>query len=374
MALEKIGLKIGPNDFAFWSDVEITRSIDTFSAVGFNAPFEPDRQDFRITFQPFTFKTCELSVGGEKLFTGYIVPVDPQIEPNAKRVAVSAYGKPGVLEDCDPPASAYPLEFSGLTLLEIARQICEPFGLTALMSDDVEDVQPFVATKARIGPRGGRGKRGSKFARVALEPGDDAKGFLTTLAQQRGLVIRDTPDGDLIFVDSANATGPVANFTYGEAPLVSVKPSFKPQTYYSEITAFTPPRKGKDGWRFTVKNPFLTDVVRPHSFKVTDADGPDGAAAAVAKLGRMFASMVSWELELPTWRTPDGALWEPNTTITLLAKEAMIFRPTELLIRSVTLRQNGDAESATLEVVLPGAFDGIVPDRLPWSPDDEDEE
>lgn len=370
---ESVGLKIGPNEFRFWSEIELTRTIDAVSTLSFKAPFEPEREDFRITFRPFQFQQCEVTIGDAVAYTGTVVSIEPEVSPEASTVTVSGYALPGVLQDCSPPASAFPLEYSGMTLLQIAQNVCGFFGFTAVMDDSVEDVDPFVAKKRKRGPRGGRGKRGNKFDRVALEPGDDVHGFLTGLAQKRGLVMRDRPNGDLLFLDSAHALGPVANFTSGEAPLKRVTPTFNPQEYYSEITGFIPPKNGKPGTSITERNPYLTDVVRPHSFKLEDTEAADGPAAIVAKLGRMFANMVSWQIEVPTWRTPNEELWEPNTTITLLAPEAMLFNRTELLIRSVSLKQDANSETATLTLCLPGAFDGAVPASLPWSDEEEDE-
>jgi prophage tail gpP-like protein len=364
---EKVGLKIGPNEFRFWASIELTRSLDAMSSVSFTAPFEPARQDFRITFEPFSYKRLEVTVGGVIAFTGTMVGIEPEIDAESSQVKISGYALPAVLEDCPPPADAYPLEFSGMTLLAIAKRLCEPFGFTAIMDEDVADIDAFVAKKRKRGKRGGKGKRGNKFARVALEPGDDAHNFLVGLAQKRGLVMRDRPNGDLLLTDSANAEGPVANLTEDEAPVVSVTVSFKPQDYFSEITAFVPPAAGKPGSSWTAKNPFLTDVVRPHSFRLEDTDPPDCPSAAVAKLGRMFANMVSWDLVVPTWRDPNGDLWDPGTTMTLLAPKAMIYRRTELLIRNVSLKQDANGESASLTLVLPGAFDGAVPSELPWS-------
>lgn len=364
---EKIGLKVGPNEFRFWDSVEWNRSIDAVATVKFTAPFEPARQDFRLTFEPFSYKPLEVTVGGVLVFTGTMMPPEPGVDQDSSRVAISGYARPGVLEDCPPPASAYPLEFSGMTLIDIAKKLCAPFGFTAVMDEDVEDIDAFVAKKRKRGKRGGKGKRGSKFDRVALEPGDDAHNFLVGLAQKRGLVMRDRPNGDLVFADSANADGPVANLTEGEAPVVSVAVTFKPQEYFSEITAFVPPSGGKPGSSHTVQNPFLTDVVRPYSFRLEDTDPADCPTAAVAKMGRMFANCVSWELVVPTWRDPNGDIWEPGTTLTLLAPKAMIYSRTELLIRNANLKQDANGESATISLVLPGAFDGAVPSELPWS-------
>jgi hypothetical protein len=101
--------------------------------------------------------------------------------------------------------------------------------------------------------------------------------------------------------------------------------------------------------------------------RLGDTESADVPKAVRAAVGRMVASVVSYTVEdLPTWRDPQGALWTPNRTVTLLAPEAMVYRETELLIRSVTLKQNPEAETATLGLVLPGTFGGQLPEALPW--------
>jgi prophage tail gpP-like protein len=81
----------------------------------------------------------------------------------------------------------------------------------------------------------------------------------------------------------------------------------------------------------------------------------------------MIASVVTYTVEdLPTWRDPSGALWRVNTTVTLLAPEAMVYRETELLIRAVAFKQTAEIETATLTLVLPGTFGGQLPTSLPW--------
>src|SRR5262249_24970153 len=159
------------------------------------------------------------------------------------------------------------------------------------------------------GPRGGRGKRGSKFARVALEPGDDAHGFLVKLAQQVGLVMGDNETGDLVFRDSDSTLGnPVADFVQGESPLVNVTPEFHPESYFSEVTAFTPVKVKNKGSKYTVFNDFTRgkNLVRPHCFKLDSLQTPaDAPAACFARLGRMFGGAASWVIDgIPTWRDP----------------------------------------------------------------------
>ena len=86
-----------------------------------------------------------------------------------------------------------------------------------------------------------------------------------------------------------------------------------------------------------------------------------------AALGRMVGGVVTYTVdELPAWRDPRGELWQPNTTLSLIAPEAMIYRETELVVRSVRLHQTPDGETTSLGLVLPGTFGGALPEALPW--------
>lgn len=367
-------LVIAGEEFRHFSDIEITKSIDTFGTAQFTAPFEASRKEFRRLFKPFGYNSINILVDKKVRLTGYMLGTDPRIDALTKAVAVQCYSLPAVLNDCCPPGTAYPLEFSGQTLLTIAQTIASKFGLTARFDDTVdsdEESHVFQKKKLKRGPRGGRGKRGNKFARCALEPGDNADEFLVKLAQQIGLVRADDETGRLVFRDSDATLGnPVARFEQGKQPLVTVQPEFKPQEYFTEITAFTAPTTRRKGSKYTVYNPFTRgqNLVRPHCFKLDSLQSPaDAPAACWAKLGRMLGNCCSWTIDnIATWRDQNGDLWQPNTTVLVTAPDAMIYRTTELLIRDVVLRQSAESYTASLRVVLPGAFSGALPDQLPW--------
>ena len=341
--VEDVAIVIDGGRWPAWESFEITLSLDSFASCSFTAPWESERSAFRATFQPFSFKPLDVLVGGARLFTGTLVGVDPKVEPGSSTLQASGYSLPAVLQDVTLPASSFPLELNGLTLRQVAQKLVEPWGLAVQM--DAPD--------------------GAPFRRVAIKPDEGVYSFLVHLAQQRGLVIADTPDGGLRFLQSSGGGRPVARLREGEHPLTGVSSSFSPQSYFSEITAIAKTRVGRGGAKYTVQNPNL-GALRPYTFTLDDTDGPDAPAAARAKLGRMFGNALAVQVELPTWRTPDGELWSPNMTTMLEAPGAMIFRQTEFLIRTVTLRQDAGAQSATLDMVLPGAFSGEVPEVLPW--------
>jgi|SRR6478736_422104 len=361
---EKIELVIAGKKFANWLDLEVTLSVDKFDSIRFSAPFEPSRKEFRTLFRPFSYQPVQVLLNGDPLFTGTMLTPDPRIDRDSKTVSVSCYAFPGMLCDCTAPTGegykgrrpkgAIKTQFTKMTLQAIAQQLCDPFDL------DCEF----------------RGDPGPKFDRVSIEIEKKIHAFLVPLAQQRGFVITNTEAGKVLFWRTIKRGAPVVQFVEAVPPLTKVSANFSPQDFYSQITGYAPACKGKKGGVTVALNPHLgtrldsgapINEYRPISKKFNDTERADAPDSAKAMMGRMFANIVSYTIDdLPTWRDPDGKLWDPNTSLTLLAPGAMVYRETEMLIREVTLRQSTEKLSASLNLVLPGAFSGETPDVLPW--------
>lgn len=344
--ISEAALKIEGERFRFWETISIERRIDSFDIIEFSAPFDSELPSFRQLFEPFSFKTADFSINGDLLFTGRLVNVDPIVDNNQKIIAVSGYSLPGMLNDCTAPASLFPnTEFTGQKLEEISQTLINPFGL----------LQEFNADP------------GAVFERVYLEPGKTILSFLSEIARQRNLIISNTPEGRLLYTKSIESGQPVAIFEQGRSPLLSVVPNFSPQNYFSHITGIEPTIVGIQGQKYTVKNDFLNGVVRPFTFSVPDTLDADVKLAVEAKTGRMFGNMVSYEIEVNTWFDSNGDAWKPNAILRLTAPDAMIYEPYDFLIKSVGLAKDSDTETAFLELVLPGSFNGTIPDKLPWA-------
>lgn len=332
--------------FRFWSSVKIMQAVDTISTVEMEAPFDPDAEGFLDFFEPFAFSDLEVTVGGGLLFTGNVIGVTPKVTVERKTISLSGYSVPGVLGDCTSPDTAFPLEFVGVGLSAIADTLVAPFGITVDFRVD----------------------QGPVFEQVAYKPGTTIWSFLTGLAKQRNVVMSSSPEGNLIFWQSVPTGSPVATFAKGNVGIASVTPHFNPQDYYSSITGITPMLFGEAGTPYPAKNSFLKGVLRPMTYQVGDVDEVNAATAVEAKRSRMFANMVSYTVEIPTWRDPNNNLWTPNTTISLHYPDALILKPYEFVIRSVKLERSKNKEMAKLNLVLPGSFSGEPPETLPWLP------
>lgn len=342
---DELSLLIDGREFLYWTDLEVQLALDNFSTVKFSAPFEPERPEFRAVFRPFSYKPIQVLLDGAVLFTGQLDSIDPQADPNQRTVEVSAYATPGVVADCGVPGDALPAEFQKLDLRHISDALLRPFGLTSEFRDPP----------------------GTPFAKVKLDIEQEIHAFLVDLARQRNLVISSTPDGKLLYWRAVEPGRPVATLVEAVAPVSKATAQFNSREYFSEITGFAPAGRRKGGAKYTARNPWLTTPLRPKTFKLDDTEKGDAPEASKAALGRMFGNAVSWELpDLPTWRDPSGALWGSNTTIVLTAPGAMIYNPTELCIRTVTLKRDANTKTATLGLCLPAVFSGVIPKELPW--------
>lgn len=349
-SLEETAVLIEGRRFRFWETIRITRAIDAMDTLELGAPFEATVPGFRDTFRPFSYKRAEVTVGGEPLFTGTMVGVVPVIEPSRKVISTSSYSLPGVLNDCTAPASAFnsgenQLVFLSQNLRDIAIKLAGFFGLSVVFDGDP----------------------GAPFdPQVALKSGKKVFSFLADLAKQRNLIISSTPKGELLFLRSTAVGQPVAQLRQGESPLLSITPFFSPQDYFSHVTGLEPVLVGLGGSQFTVKNPRLQGVVRPITFEASDAISADVKAAVEAKAGRMFGNAASYSATVSAWRDPSGALWAPNTTVTLEAADAMIYSSYAFIVRSVEFIRERSSETAVLNLVIPGSFSGEIPETLPW--------
>lgn len=342
-SVDEVAMLLDGTRFRYWQRVSVGLSLDAPSTVEFDSPWDPDNATLRTAFRPFRFPPLSVTVGGEALFSGTLVNPEPTLGERSITMTASGYATCGVLQDATAPPSVWPVEYDNLTLDQIATSVCEPFGLVPVFDAPV----------------------GAAFQRVALDAGEIIWMWLSDLAKQRGLIIRSNAEGQPLFTQP-QSEGPVARLIQGQPPITEIRPTFNPQEYYSHVTAHKPTLLGDNGGEYTAKNPFTEDVLRPFVFEPSDTEEGDVRVAAEAKLARMFANMVTWEIDVIGWRTPGGQLFEPGQTVTLLAPAAMVYTETELLVREIILNRDDSAQTATLTVCLPGGFSGETPESLPW--------
>lgn len=344
-ASNTVQLFIDADEWRYWTECTYQKSIDSFSSVTFSSPFDPKDKAFRDAFRPFSFRDVVFAVDNQILMSGTMLTPKPSLDSDKQIVNVVAYSRCSVMNDCMISTKLFPLEFNNAKIDYIAKVLSRSYGLTADF----------------------RAEAGSRFERVAVAPDKQALSFLIDLCQQRNIVISDNEEGNPVFWQSLKDGEVIANLNEGDPAVQSVEPFFSEQDYYSHVSSVSNADIGDAGSIYTVKNPFLLDAFRPFVFVPKDANKANNVDVARAKMGRMFANAVSYNVTVPTWRDPSGALWDVNKFVNLYAPGAMVYNQTKLLIRQIKLTRTEETETAQLNLILPGGFSGEFPGVLPWA-------
>jgi prophage tail gpP-like protein len=260
--------------------------------------------------------------------------------------------------------------------------LCAPFGLPigdakapvkkAKLTDEQKynEFKKSVAAEATpfgLSVTAGEDVKFINLSHVVIRTNEKILPALATLASLSGLVLRNDEFGSLRFSTSIqDGTEPVGYLVEGNSPCLVVSTKFNGQEYYSTVSAMSSGDTGYAGAAFPVSNPFAVGNVRPIAYVVDTESPADTKAAANSKFGRMFANAIQYVVKVSTWRSSNGNLWDVNTLVQLNAPGAMVYSPYNFVVRNVTFSLTEQERTAELTLVLPGAFEGKAPERLPW--------
>lgn len=333
--------------FSFFSSYSIVENIDSLDSFEFGGPFDETQKVYRDAFRPLSYNPCAVYYGGKLIFNGVMIAPASESNIDSKVLSVVGYPRCGVLNDCPMPISRYPVEFLSQNIEEISKSMASSFGIPVEFQADP----------------------GNPFEKVAPEGEQKVLSFLTPLFKQRGILLTNNPQGGLLGWTANTGGKIVASVKEGELPFISCKPAFDPQNYYSHITGLSPTTEDKDAESFTVENKFLVSrgVIRPFTYTVSDGKDADLSASVNAKVGRMFGNSGAYILTVVGHRDQNGDKWRKNTLITLLAPGGMIYRETIFVIRKISITRDAESGDTTvLNLVLPEAFTGEIPEVVPW--------
>jgi prophage tail gpP-like protein len=331
--------------FLGFTGYEINLSYDSFDSFSFSAPYDIASREIADALAPFTFKDCEIYYNGELLIKGTLLTPDPEISGGAKEITLQGYPLCGILNDCTVPLAQYPAEFSGLTLEEIAVPIGESFGISVVFNCD----------------------SGLPFEKVSIEPTEKIMDFFVKLSKQRNLLFTNDKQGRLVFF-SPEQESVFASFAEGVPPLMSLKPKFNAQDFYSHIIGFSKADANNDAEQYIYENKYLTKkgIIRCNTIIVDDADSGSLESSVKSHAGRMFADCVSYELECEHHTNIDNEVFKKGMTVCIKAPGAMIRQETKFIARNVKLLRTNEGKTASLSLILPGSYTGEIPEVMPW--------
>ena len=353
--LLKINDRIRNKQVEFFNNFSLTLKYDSVgSAFGFSFYFDPDNLEHKELMCIGHYHTCTVEHNNELLLSGIILSQAFNSSSVRQMVSLGGYSLPGVLEDCQIPTSAYPLQNNGLTLKQIAHKLLRPFGLTMKIDSSVES------------------KMNAVFDITTAKETETIKGYLTSLATQKNIIISHNEKGELLFTSAkTDQTKPILEFDFsqGALPGTEMGLSFDGQGMHSHITVqkqtgVDSDTDGGNAAEATVRNIYVYPKAVFRPLVVSQSSGTDTDSEQAAKNIRA-AELKNLKLVIKTdrWEV-DGKIIKPNNYLTVINPEVYLYKKSTWFIEEIAFTGNEKETTAVITCCLPEVYNGKEPEYL----------
>jgi len=318
----------------------------------FEIPFDYTDRKMVDLVRPYTWYQARLYIGGELYITALASKWDYQESDAGTTAVIEARSLPGEMLDCMGMRKSMVFK-KGLTLLDICREVAAPYGITCYSSNG----SGGVVTQSQVG---------DAFNRVEQDIIQTDADFISSLARQKGFLLKSMPDGNLLLCRANTNDRPVCSLISGQYPVRSFKSSHDGSRRFSKWIATTE-EAGVSSISST-----LTDTTVPRNrsfvFKASESEEANLKTACEWRRSKSIAEAATFDVEVSGWRNPDGELWTENMKVTGLAPGAFVFTESEFIIESVELtKDEGGGDIATLKLAIPESYTTTQPKApFPW--------
>lgn len=341
----KIDDRIRNRKVEFFNNFTLNLKYDSVaSSFSFNFLYDSNNKEHVELGVIGHYHIGKLEHNGQLLVTGYILSQGFTDSGKKQLANFSGYSLPGVLEDSNIPTILYPLQFDGLSLLQIARKLVDRFDLKVI-------VDPSVSSRIN-----------KVYDVSTANEKQSIKQYLSELASQRNIILSHDEKGNLLFTQSKATQKPILNFD-GGIPFTEMILTFNGQVMHSEITVMKQASSdGGNAGEATIKNPYVPFVYRPKVMVQNSGDDNDVSTTASMALAKELKGL-KLVIKTDRWEV-DGKIIKPNNIITVKNPNISLFKSSNWFIESVGLVGNEKKTTATLTCVLPEVYNGKVPEYL----------
>jgi prophage tail gpP-like protein len=159
-------LIVGGRSYAGWEGVRITRSIESLSG-SFDLNVTDRWAEQAVPWAIAEEDVCRVEIDGEVVIDGYVDSRSISIDAKSRRLAYRGRDRAAALVDCSAVLDKW--TFSKATVLDIARAVAKPFGITV-------SLQPGVVLPKPL-------------AKLVISPGDTAWSVIERAAQPAGVLV-----------------------------------------------------------------------------------------------------------------------------------------------------------------------------------------
>lgn len=363
-------LKVNGREFGGWKRVRVTRGIEAI-AGGFELEISDRWNGQRVSWPIVEEDECVLSIGDEKVITGYVDRRRLSYNATDHGFEVSGRDKAGMLVDCSAVLDKW--EFSNLSVLELAQNLGRPFGITITLDTGLVPSKVKLKTRKNAGRVTSGGSTGRKSGlgvpnnpkKFSVNPGDSAFEVLDKICRMAGLVPVSNGMGAIVLTRAGSARVDTA-LVQGEN-ILAASAEFDVSQRYSlyEVTGQHP---GSDDWfgeavagiRADATDANIRRTSRVLLIRAECAMTPEAAqsrAAWEAKVRAARGDAVS--ITVQGWHTDAGVLWPINSVVRV--HSPMIAVSGEMLITQTVFSLDDSGTTTELTLRRPDAY---LPEKI----------
>lgn len=299
------------------------------------------------------YHQCTLEHNGDLILTGQILSQFFHDEPIKQTTTMSGYSLPGVLEDCEIPPSAYPLQTDFMNLEQIAQKYLKPFGIKYTIDDSVSS------------------RMKEQYEESSATAGQSLKSYLSNLASQKNIIISHDNKGRLLFTQPKATQMPVTHFRVGGTRWTGMTLSFDGQAMHSRIYVINQADVDdiNESQSF-VDNPYVAIpevfrqkvIVMNSGNKLDNIDKGGGATAANNALAQELKNF-KLSIRMDRWDV-DGKIIRPGDMVSVTNPSCYIFKKTKWFVEEVALVGDESEQRSNLTCVLPEVYTGEKPEYI----------
>lgn len=180
--------------YALWQTARITRDLreitgtfrlDYFDAGRAAAAMPAAPRSSPVPAPILRRQSCTVALDGQVVLDGWIDGMEGEWTATSIKAIITGHDKTVDLSECSACAKG-PAEWRGATLLQIAQQVCSPFGISVRADTNI----------------------GAPFVRLAVNPHETALSLLEKAARQRGVLVVSDGVGGLLLTTGGRQRAP----------------------------------------------------------------------------------------------------------------------------------------------------------------------
>lgn len=346
MSDNSVRLAIGGATYDGWKSISVSLSLVQMSGsfeltTTDRFPGHPEKYNFRLG------QSCTVSVRGQVVITGYLEDIDPSYDNGSHGITLRGRDATCDLVDCShlgPPS-----QWAKQSLLQICREVCNPFGVSVRAETSLGEV----------------------FETVSTNEGDTVSALIVRLCRQRGVLPLTYGDGALV-LSKAGARGRGGELILGDNVLKGAMSHGNRERFSRYLVKAQGQRAAQPAESLTEAEAAL--FRQTYTSPVGEAtDGVTGryrplVVIAETKAGQADClARANWEAGVRAgksrragytvqgWGPDSGGLWKINTIVPVT--DSLLSSTGDWLLESIAYSMDlGGGCVSTLQLVHPDAY------------------